>query len=217
MGISGGPDIIQNGLVLSLDAADRNSYPSSGTIWTDLSGNGYNGTLTNGPTFSNNSIVFDNVDDYITLPNSIGYTNKVSAFAWIKTNGIPTGGYHIIFGPTSLEISIPTSGQLRTGIDTNVRYVSDHGSGLTDGNWHYIGFTFEDTTKNSYIDAISVGTQTIAGTLVFNFANRTIGRFGTSTTYYMNGSISIAQLYSRALSASEILQNYNAQKSRFNL
>ena len=53
MGIAGGPDIIQNGLALALDAADRNSYPGSGTVWGDVSGNNYNFTLTNSPTFSN--------------------------------------------------------------------------------------------------------------------------------------------------------------------
>jgi hypothetical protein len=59
--------IVTSGLVLALDAADRNSYPGSGTTWTDVSGNGNNGTLTNGPTFSNNSIVFDGVDDYVVV------------------------------------------------------------------------------------------------------------------------------------------------------
>ena len=52
MAASSGPDIVDSGLVLALDAADRNSYPGSGTTWTDLSGRGNNGTLTNGPTYS---------------------------------------------------------------------------------------------------------------------------------------------------------------------
>lgn len=165
---------------------------------------------------SNAQLVFDGTNDFIYLPSSLTYTTSVSAFAWCKTNGIPSGGYHIVFGPTSLEISIPTSGQLRTGIDASTRYVSNHGSGLTDGNWHYIGFTFEDTTKTSYIDGVSVGTQTTSGSLVSNVPYRSMGRFGTSTVYYMNGNISTAQIYSRALTPEEVLQNYNAQKSRFN-
>ncbi len=74
-GISG-PKIITSGCVLSLDAADKNSYPGSGTAWRDLSGNGKNLTLTNGPTFSagnQGSIVFDGTNDYAVL-------NPVSAF-----------------------------------------------------------------------------------------------------------------------------------------
>ena len=68
MSISGGPDIVENGLVLHLDAADTNSYPGSGTLWTDLSGNGNNGTLTNGPAYSSNNkgyFSFDGTDDYV--------------------------------------------------------------------------------------------------------------------------------------------------------
>lgn len=60
--------IVTNGLVLALDAAKKDSYPGSGTVWRDISGNGNNGTLTNGPTFNSGnggSIVFDGVDDYV--------------------------------------------------------------------------------------------------------------------------------------------------------
>ena len=65
--------IVTNGLVLSLDAADRNSYPGTGTTWRDMSGNGNNGTLTDGPTFNSNnggSIVFDGTNDYVALTPS---------------------------------------------------------------------------------------------------------------------------------------------------
>ena len=70
MAISRGPKIVTNGLVLALDAADKNSYVGSGTTWKDLSGNSFNGTLTNGPTFSNTNggaIVFDGTNDYVNV------------------------------------------------------------------------------------------------------------------------------------------------------
>jgi hypothetical protein len=61
--------IVTNGLVLNLDAAKTDSYPGTGSIWRDLSGNSNNGTLTNGPTFSGigkqASIVFDGSDDKV--------------------------------------------------------------------------------------------------------------------------------------------------------
>jgi hypothetical protein len=161
--------------------------------------------------------VFDGVNDYIQLPNSLGYSTEVSAFAWFRSTGSPGGGYHIIYGGQELEISIPTSGEIRTGVVTNARYVSNHGSGLVDGNWHQVGFTFSGTTKTSYIDGVSVGTQTTAGALTSSFSNRTMGRFGNSTAYYLNGDISIAQIYNRALTAQEIQQNFVATKSRFGL
>jgi hypothetical protein len=164
-----------------------------------------------------NYLEFDGTDDYIQLPNSLGYSTEVSAFAWFRSTGSPVGGYHIIYGGQELEISIPTSGEIRTGVVTNARYVSNHGSGLVDGNWHQVGFTFSGTTKTSYIDGVSVGTQTTAGALTSSFSNRTMGRFGNSTAYYLNGDISIAQIYNRALTAAEIQQNFNATRSRFGI
>jgi hypothetical protein len=70
MATIGGSNIVTSGLILSLDAANSRSYPGSGTTWSDLSGNGNTGTLTNGPTFSNNSLVFDGTNDYSTTPDS---------------------------------------------------------------------------------------------------------------------------------------------------
>ena len=77
------PQIVTSGLVLLLDAGDQASYPGSGTTWTDLSGNGNNGTLTSGPTYSSEdggSLVFDGVDDYVTN-NSTEFSIANNLFA----------------------------------------------------------------------------------------------------------------------------------------
>lgn len=167
------------------------------------------------------SIFFDNNDDYINLPNDIGYTTSVSVFSWIKCNGDPKGEYHIIMGGSQLEMSIPGStGKLRIGLCTDLnsstRYTSEHGSGLTDGNWHYIGFTFDGSTKIGYIDGVNVGSQgSISGNLIYSFTYRRIGRFGSDATYALNGNIASITIYDRALTSDEILQNYNTSKSRF--
>ena len=90
MSVSNNPSIISNGLVLALDAADKNSYPGSGTAWTDLSGNGNNGTLINGPTFNTGSlgnIVFDGVDDYGTTLLTRTGTNNTTISVWYRWNG----------------------------------------------------------------------------------------------------------------------------------
>ncbi len=87
MSVYGGPDIVTNGLVLHLDAANSKSYLGSGTTWNDLSGNGNNATLTNGPSFSNSnrgSIVFDGTNDYAELNKTgiqIGIPNNSSMTA----------------------------------------------------------------------------------------------------------------------------------------
>ncbi|MBU1326795.1 LamG domain-containing protein, partial [Patescibacteria group bacterium] len=188
---------------------------TSGITASDSSGNSKNGTLTNMTTtgqdtsvnsgwtannkrWGTGAVMFDNSDDYISLPNDLGYTTQVSAFAWFKSTGSPKGSYHIIFGPQELEISVPTTGEIRTGVYTTSRFVSNHGSGLNDGNWHYVGFTFDGSTKKSYIDGKYVGEQAVTGTLMYSFANRMIGRFGTDTTYALNGIIDSTTIYSRA-------------------
>ena len=181
-------------------------------IWKNIAGNHGDGKLSSGlvSNWDGKAFHFDN-NDHVELPTSLGYTTKVSAFAWFKHGGSPAGNYHIIFGGQALEISVPVAGQLRTGLLADQRYVENYGSTgqLTDGSWHYIGFTYDGTTKTSYIDGVSVGTQTVSGTLDHTFDNRTIGRFGNSTQYYLNGYLSAAQIYDRDITASEILSNYN--------
>jgi hypothetical protein len=90
MALAHSPSIVTSGLVLCLDAANPKSYPGSGTTWTDLSGNGNNGTLVNGPTYSSvngGSIVFDGSNDYISTAYSIGTVSQQSISCWIsKTN-----------------------------------------------------------------------------------------------------------------------------------
>jgi len=166
---------------------------------------------------SNGFPTFDGTDDFINLPNDLGYDNEVSIFAVFKSNGTPAGGYHIICGGQELEISVPTAGQLRTGIYTTSRYVNNLGSGLTDGNYHHIGFTFSNNTKTAYIDGVLVGTQSTSGNLTNSFPNRRLGRFGSSSSYYLNGELPVLKIYNRALSAAEVQQNFKAYKNRFNI
>lgn len=239
------PTTNQPGYLLSRPLADGTSFnPSTDFVWMkeiqveegsfctryvdgvrldtasiiDLSKNGHSVNAANITYQQNNVPTFDGANDYVDLPNDIGYTNQVSPFAWFRSLGSPPGTYHIIMGGQELEISIRSTGYLRVGVLQGSRYVSDHGSGLTDGNWHYVGFTFNGTTKTAYIDGEPVGTQSVpAGTLTNSFANRRIGRFGSSTSYYVNGDISQVKIYNKALTSAEVKQNYNALKGRYGL
>jgi hypothetical protein len=169
------------------------------------------------PIFGNSSnyFLFDGIDEYFDLPNDLGYNLNVSAFAWFKHNNTPVGNYHIIFGGAELELSITTAGVLRSGITTSSsRQVLDSGSGLTDGNWHHVGFTYNGSTLQSYINGLVMSSRSITGSLVSSFSNRRIGRFGSSTGYYLNGALSSVSMYNRALLAQEVLQNYNSTRSR---
>ena len=171
----------------------------------------------NGATPVADGYQFDGVDDYIDLPNDLGYDTQVSAFASFIALGTPAGNYHIIFGDSNLELTINTGDFLRSGIETSTgREVSNHGSGLLDGNWHYVGFTFDGSEKIAYIDGVAVGTLATTGVLISSFTNRRIGRFGTDTTYCMNGIIANSKIYKIALTPEEIAQEYNSGKASLN-
>ena len=162
---------------------------------------------------------FDGTDDYISLPNKLGYpTNSVSVFAWFKINGSPTGGYHIICGTSNLEMSIHSSATyLRNGVETtNGRFVSNNGSQtLNDGNYHHYGFTFDGSTKTAYIDGVVVGTQSVTGTLTTSFSTRRVGAYGGS--YFANGDLPVYKVYNKVLTPEEAKQSYNVYKNRFDI
>ena len=95
MSVIGGPNIVEDGLVLSLDAANTKSYPGSGTVWSDLSGNSNNGTLTNGPTFDSGnkgSIVFDGIDDSISVGHTalLNPTLNMTISVWVNFQSLPS-------------------------------------------------------------------------------------------------------------------------------
>jgi len=91
MAVYGGPEITTRGLVLYLDAANNKSYPGSGTIWTDLSGNGNHGTLLNGPSFTSSnkgSIGIDGTNDYVRVnhSDSLNFTGNFTVEVFVKIN-----------------------------------------------------------------------------------------------------------------------------------
>jgi len=212
--------IVTSGLVLALDAADRNSYVSGSTVWNDVSGNGYNGVLTNGPTFSNNSIVFDGTNDYIATTYAPIF-NDFSVIAWFKSTAniaysrIVDKNY--INGMWVGRNSTTTNswgGGVLEGSPPFGRFIT-----LIDGNWHMIASIRQGTTHTIYGDGI---TNTTSGTVSSTALSATAFAFGLNQSTSPNidpfaGNISSIQIYNRALSPMEVLQNYNAQKSRFNL
>ena len=228
--------IVTNGLVLALDAADRNSYPGSGTTWSDLSGNNNTGTLTNGPTFNSangGSIVFDGVDDNINLgnPPSLNIPGSLTIESWVYPTNITTGVAKGIAGRwgngvRSYKIAILNSTS-KFYID-----VSDTGANdiylqsiqnVTINTWYNVVGTYvsgASPSLNMYING-QLSNGDLVGTVpqsLFSGASAfLIGTDATSAGNPYAGRIATTRVYNRALSATEILQNYNAQKSRFNL
>ena len=237
--------IVTNGLVLALDAADRNSYVSGSTTWTDLSGNGYNATMSGSVAYSGS---FPNSFQYISGSNNyfLGNNNLtgsivsgITIISWIKMNDNTQRG--IIFNKYT------GSGILGYAFE----------AGTVPGNWtNSLRFYAQGTgiNSNNFIGSSNIVTENVIfqAALTFNYATK-------STAMYINGSaINATQtgvvaslssdwyqsnipyslgslrrsggtpvdspmnqynliVYNRSLSAPEISQNYNAQRARFNL
>ncbi len=221
MAISRGPKVVTNGLSLYLDAANSSSYPGSGTTWTDISGNNRNGSLTNGPTFNSSnggSIVFDGTNDFVSVASD---ANILSTTAYTKTvwfyvtsfatdnNLISAGssGQHALWLFTSNKLNAGHNGNWNTVVSTTT---------LVLNRWYFGSVTFNNTSGwvlylNGVQEATSVSTTTFTGTGTIS-----IGSYQNLGNYF-TGRIATATVYNRVLSSSEILQNYNATKSRFGL
>ena len=223
----GGPNIITDGLVFAVDAADKNSYPGSGTTWTDLAGSD-NGTLTNGPTFDSGnggSIDFDGSDDYVsTTFDATGGINVTFCF-WVKIDVFSDGGYIVdqSTGATGFGIRTITSGDIQTfarnSNNTSVNSVFPLDGLLSTNTWYNMCFKYTTNQQKSYLNGVLVSTDTITlDTIsVDSTNNMVIGSRNDAADGYFNGKISYIQIYNNALTDAEITQNYNALKGRFGL
>jgi hypothetical protein len=251
MGISGGPDMIQDGLVVSLDAADRNSYTSGSNTWYDLSGNNNHFVGSGNYGFSNNAIIFNrnnttntgtiftlsNIPDQLKIENFLG--NNFTIETWILPQTISGSntdatepaqgvilwpGFHNgqTIDPTGLNFStIWNSGQ------NNAFNMIASSSFLSTQKYQQIVTTinYGSTISNGYVNgslAFTTGSKppsvmTSAGGNPANTINIGAARTSSNYKWFYTGSMAIIKLYNRALSAQEVLQNYNAQKSRFGL
>jgi hypothetical protein len=243
MGFYRGANIVTDGLVLALDAANTKSYLGSGTTWSDLSGNAYNGTLTNGPTFNSDnggSIVFDGTNDYIiTTANEtplINITSSITLESWIMStalanslhgDGINSKGLSSDNNSGVYETLLVQSGsvnypyfRMRIGSSTPVYTPRDIPLNLN--QIYQFTSTYDGSIMRVYINGIESGTGLAQiGDIQTNTQQLTIGvrfnfRAGGNDAFF-SGRIYNNKIYNRALSASEVLQNYNAIKSRFNL
>ena len=222
--------IVTNGLVLALNAADRNSYPGSGTTWRDLSANNIIGTLTNGPTFNSangGSIFTDGTDDFISTPYSGSAADSYTFSVWFnndnysETKYILNRGRDVAGNGWSLYLLITTDGTAQAGAVPTVPSLVGLGTTGTIiqslNKWYYItGVWTAGSSIQCYVNGVLDGTVSTSGTSLRTSTNGwSIGSI--STILFTSGYNAVAQVYNRALSATEILQNYNAQKSRFNL
>ena len=231
------PNIVNDGLVFYVDAANPRSYPGSGTTWFDIISND-NGTLSSSPTFvdvDNGVIDFDDTD-YISTPITETFWNSLDATTvstWCKPDTIsPSNTSAYVFSAGEYNNDSVSSRGKMIGITqyNNNWYVyggpthfQDTSVSISNNTWICFSWSINlsSNTSTLYINGSSVGSYTLHSndmrsdsvTLIGKYSGQGLG----STVGYWRGYIANTQIYNRALSAAEIKQNYNALKGRFGL
>ena len=218
--------IVTDGLAFCLDAANKRSYPGTGTTWTDIIGSNI-GTLTNGPTFdaaNAGSLIFDGTDDYVALSNSMIDPNQDwTLFFSINRSASQTST--IICGPNqSLQVRIDGTGYwvdhwqvLHSTVAGVVRFTNFGPRGSSNrslGVWYNAAITKSSYTYSLYIDGEFNQSVTDGSSVTFNNSPNEIGS-RTAHAEFLAGKLANLSFYNRALTAAEILQNYEATKGRY--
>lgn len=220
MAIKAGPRTNSSSLVLYLDAANYRSYSGSGTTWNDLSSSNNTSSLVNGPSYSssnNGYISFDGSNDYISVNSNANILSKTEytkiAYFYVTTfstaNNIISGGVsgqHAFWLFVSNKLYAGHNGAWSTVTGTTT---------LSLNTWYFGATTYSSTTGwklylNGVEDGSSVDTTTFTGNQEI-----LVGAYGAGN--YFTGRIGLVQVYNRALTASEILKNYNSTKKRYGL
>jgi hypothetical protein len=224
MSVYGGPEIADSSLVVFLDAGNVKSYPGSGTAWTDISGNGNNGTLTNGPTYSANNggyIVFDGVNDQVVatsnyLNGTAGAYNTVEF--WMYWTG-GWGGFPMEFSSYRLWMPADVSG---FGFNNGNGDLYGFNASSLANAWKHIVAVFYNgnytNTSKIYVNGTLQTLTQLKSPATSGTADSTLtigGYRGGATSYPFPGNIASFKAYSRELSQAEVLQNYNATYARY--
>ena len=229
----GGPNIVTDGLVLMLDAANKRSYPgTAGATWSDLSGNNYNGAGINTPVFSSANggiLVFNGANNAYNFGNVLNYTSENFTFSyWVNFSNLATqvGGQGPVGFHKATANTYASGYYDQANANGSVKFVTNQGGVaqvsstaaniVAIGNWYNLAYVRNGASVRVYVNGID---QTAtAGTHIDPTANaNNLWLAYTGGTSVSGLTMSNFSNYNRNLSADEVLQNYNALKSRFNL
>ena len=240
------PNIVTDGLMLSLDAANTKSYPGSGTTWRDISRTGATGSLVNGLIYETNNlggIVMDGGDEYINIPYSPVFDQfklgdfTIETFVRSDNAVYPRSRHPLKIGHTVTSTS--TKGwsvghqtcndniEVRVSDGANISFTDLTHSALVESTYYHRVFTVSRANGCSttyYLNNVLVGTHNaplVTGAIYDQNQASDFGGsgiiFGYCWGWRFIGSINTIKIYNRALTTQEVTQNYNAQKSRFSL
>jgi|APGre2960657404_1045060.scaffolds.fasta_scaffold57491_1 hypothetical protein len=222
------PKIVTDGLILYLDAANPRSYTSGSTSWVDLSRGGNNGTLVNGPTFSSahgGSIVFDGTNDYVDLGGSLNLkpTTSITVSTWIRFNAMVANvralsDWHQNGATDRWIFYITDSNTIQWYLLTNSFASAVPFSPVLLNTWYNFTGVYDGISQIFYVNGVFHNSTSKTGTMNTSNTSQPVRLGGqVSAGGYHNGNISTTLIYNRALTATEVLQNYNATKTRFGL
>ena len=223
MGFFRGPHIVTDGLVLALDAGSERSYSGSGTSADSIVSSNTT-TLYNGVAYSSSNGGFwdlDGTDDYLITDFGDGLnptTQDLSYGIWVKPDSTQTAMFMMQsdWSVSSRFYIGSISGKLGWGIQERGWNANDTDLSFVNGEWYYINIIFSGTTAKLYANGVLKATDAITS-YAFNRNLTTGSGQPYASTYNWNGGIAAFRVYYRELTAAEVLQNYNAQKSRFGL
>lgn len=234
MAYHNGPRVVTNGLVLALDVANPKSYVSGSITWNDLSGNQNVGTLVNGPTYNGangGSIVFDGTNDYVSVADNTSLnfgTGDFTVLVWISgISAYPGSGKTIIRKGGRFDANLAGWSMTWAGSPTDIYFIVGSSSSRLEGRcfpnnslngWvghKMIGMQRNGTSWNQIVDT----TVTNLGTFSGDVSNTSVIEIAYNSVYgtYLNNNVASIFVYNRALSANEIIQNFNAARGRFGI
>jgi cytochrome c oxidase assembly protein Cox11 len=221
VGLGHSPSIVLNGLVLALDAANTKSYLGSGSTWTDLSGRGNTGTLENSPSYNSSnggSLSFNGTTQRVVCGNSANLQITVGTIsAWFNANN----------GNSSYNGIIAKQSAWGLFVADNILVTYDWGNtaerstGITVGNstWNCASMTFTETIGTPSNNAIVYLNGSPVLTTTVRHSNHTVQVMvgEANSSQFFGGNISQVSIYNRALTATEVSQNFNALRGRYGI
>ena len=220
MALAHSPRIVTDGLVLCLDAGNVKSYPGSGTTWNDLSGNGNNGTIDNSVTYTPNNgggLSFDGTDEIVLLPKIIT-TNDFTVCQFISyTSDTGEGWTFEQYNSGAGRLILNTraiNNTFRFFIGGNAFTSSTN---LVQGQKYFICCSRSGSIGNIYINGNLDATGTLNSNSIDNITSAIGGSRAFSSAKQFIGDIYTTSVYNRALTESEIQQNFNALRGRYGI
>ena len=224
MGSSYNPAIVTDGLVLCLDAANKRSYPKSGTTWSDLAGanNGvmYNMSASNFDESNGGGLVFDGTDEYVQVNQTLSTPFSICSF--VKCSG-PTKYYNTLINTNphqvlGISLNRLSGGQLYVYIGNGSSWTGSPGIALGSNTMlidqvYQVTFTSTGSGSVLYLNGVQVATtyHSPSGWGSYYY----LGRIGVATGEYLRGTIYNTMIYNKSLTGDEVRQNYEATAGRF--